>query len=76
VLTTTARLLKKEIILNDEAAATTADWLLVSRRTAYWKPEVIQRLQAGGGRQVVTRTRQGVWLSALWSFPRGSPKPN
>ena len=50
-----------------------AEWLVVSRRTAYWRPEIRERLRGGEGRPVAMRTRQGVWLAALWHFP--PPKP-
>ena len=37
---------------------------------AYWKPDLIARIASGSGHCVFTRSRQGVWLSALWHFPR------
>jgi 4-amino-4-deoxy-L-arabinose transferase-like glycosyltransferase len=60
---TTRRLLTKSIILADQDGASRTDWLIVSRREAYWSPEVRRRLAAD--RMVATRSRQGVWLSAL-----------
>jgi 4-amino-4-deoxy-L-arabinose transferase-like glycosyltransferase len=60
---TTRRLLARQIILADQDRAGRADWLVVSRRSAYWTPEVIARLARDP--KVATRTRQGVWLSAL-----------
>ena len=38
-LTTSRAMIRVPVILKDEDAATDADWLVVSRRTAYWKPE-------------------------------------
>jgi 4-amino-4-deoxy-L-arabinose transferase-like glycosyltransferase len=72
--TTTPRLLAGGIVLQDEDAASRADWLVVSRRTAYWNPAVRKCLRLGN--PIITRRRQGVWLSGLW-FRRGgsSPKP-
>ncbi len=67
-LTTTRAMIRIPVILKDEDAATDADWLVVSRRTAYWHPEWRRRL--AGGRLVALRSRQGVWLSALWQFPK------
>jgi hypothetical protein len=69
-LTTTSALVQKDVILQDDLAATQAEWLVISRRRAYWRPEFITRLHQGGGQLVSTRGRQGVWLSALWHFPR------
>ena len=42
----------------------------MSRRTAYWRPEIKKRLLAGEGQAVAMRSRQGVWIAALWHFPR------
>jgi 4-amino-4-deoxy-L-arabinose transferase-like glycosyltransferase len=69
-LTTTRALIQKDVILQDDQAASRAEWLVLSRRRAYWRPELVARLSQGGGQQVMTRRRQGVWLSALWHFPR------
>ena len=49
---------------------------LLSRRTAYWQPEIIQRLNRGEGRRIAVRSRQGIWLSALWHFPPTDPPPS
>ena len=68
-MTTTAPLLQREVILKDQDAAGNAEWLVVSRREAYWPEALKKRLASGGGRLVQTRARQGVWLSALWHFP-------
>jgi 4-amino-4-deoxy-L-arabinose transferase-like glycosyltransferase len=73
VLTTNRALVKREIILKDEDAGMYAEWLVLSRRTAYWRPEIRERLVRGGGVEVATRSRQGIWLSALWQFP---PRPH
>ncbi|QEH35060.1 hypothetical protein OJF2_36050 [Aquisphaera giovannonii] len=73
IVTTTAALLKRKIVLADEDAAATAEWVAVSRRRAYWKPDLAARLAGGRGRLVLARSRQGVWLSALWHFPPPAP---
>ena len=70
IMTTTGALVRRDVILQDDAAARRSDWVLVSRRRAYWKPELKTRIESGTGHCVVTRSRQGVWLSALWHFPR------
>ena len=44
----------------------------MSRRTAYWRPEIRRRLLGEDGQLVATRSRQGVWLAALWRFPARS----
>jgi 4-amino-4-deoxy-L-arabinose transferase-like glycosyltransferase len=73
ILTTTRRLVQREIVLQDEAAAAEAEWVIVSRRRAYWRPELVDRLESGSGTLVSTRSRQGIWLSALWHFPASGP---
>jgi 4-amino-4-deoxy-L-arabinose transferase-like glycosyltransferase len=62
-------LARREIILQDDAAANRSEWVVVSRRIAYWRPDLVDRLHRGGGRRVAARTRFGVELSALWHFP-------
>ncbi|MFO0891813.1 MAG: glycosyltransferase family 39 protein [Isosphaeraceae bacterium] len=77
ILTTTARLARKEVVLGDESAAGQAEWLIVSRRRAYWSPELVARIGRRDAVRVATRSRQGVWLSALWHFPgesSGTPR--
>jgi 4-amino-4-deoxy-L-arabinose transferase-like glycosyltransferase len=68
-LTTTANLVRRDVILHDENAAMTAEWLVVSRRRAYWRPALRDRLESSSGVRVFARRRQGVWLSAIWRFP-------
>ena len=72
ILTTNRALARRDIILSDEQEATRAEWLVVSRRTAYWRPEIMERLLGGEGQLVAKRSRQGVWIAAVWHFP--SPK--
>jgi 4-amino-4-deoxy-L-arabinose transferase-like glycosyltransferase len=69
ILTTNRALARRDVILSDEQEGTRAEWLVLSRRTAYWRPEVTERLRRGTGDQVAIRSRQGVWLAALWHFP-------
>jgi 4-amino-4-deoxy-L-arabinose transferase-like glycosyltransferase len=66
-------LARRGIILEDESAATGAEWVVASYRTAYWPSGWRERVERGGGQRVATRSRQGVRLSALWHFPRGGP---
>lgn len=75
ILTTTAALVRREVVLRDEDAAPKSEWLVVSRREAYWRPELAARLNQSEGTRVTTRSRQGVWLSALWHFPERSSHP-
>jgi hypothetical protein len=70
IRTTNRALARKDVILGDEQDGLKAEWLVVSRRTAYWRPEIEERLRLHGGRPVAVRTRQGVWLAALWHFAR------
>ncbi len=67
-IATTRRLARIPVVLADQDQAGRADWLVVSRRTAYWSPEVRDRLARGP--VVMTRSRQGVWLSALVAPPK------
>ncbi|MDR3638286.1 MAG: glycosyltransferase family 39 protein [Isosphaeraceae bacterium] len=69
LMSTTRRLVRREVLLRDEDVALSSRWVVVSRRSAYWKPKWRARLASGLGRRVAVRTRQGVWLSALWEFP-------
>jgi 4-amino-4-deoxy-L-arabinose transferase-like glycosyltransferase len=73
ILTTTAALVRRDVILLDDEAANKSEWVVVSRRRAYWKPDLIARLESGLGQRIFTRSRQGVWLSALWHFSRAGP---
>jgi hypothetical protein len=66
IRTTTRALFHRKIVLQDEAAAPSANWVVVSRRTAYWSREVRDRLARHP--PFATRSRQGVWLSGVWSF--------
>ena len=68
-------LARREIILQDEAAANRSEWVVVSHRTAYWRPDLVDRLHRGGGRRVAVRSRFGVELSALWHFPHDLDQP-
>jgi 4-amino-4-deoxy-L-arabinose transferase-like glycosyltransferase len=69
---TIRQLLTKGIVLGDQDQAAKADWLVVSRREAYWSPEVKQRVALD--EVIATRTRQGVWLSALLRHRPKDPK--
>jgi 4-amino-4-deoxy-L-arabinose transferase-like glycosyltransferase len=69
ILTTNRALARRDIILSDEQEGAQAEWLVVSRRTAYWRPEIRERLLGGEGQLVAMRSRQGVWIAALWHFP-------
>lgn len=68
---TTRRLARLPLVVADGDAAPRADYLLVSRRSAYWPEAVAGRLD--DDRWVATRSRQGVWLSALLARRRASP---
>jgi 4-amino-4-deoxy-L-arabinose transferase-like glycosyltransferase len=69
LLTTNRALAKAGIILQDEHEGLHAEWIVLSRRTAYWHTEITQRLDRPGARRIADRSRQGVWLSALWHIP-------
>ncbi|SIO60931.1 4-amino-4-deoxy-L-arabinose transferase [Singulisphaera sp. GP187] len=73
IASTTRAMGQRPVLLRDEDAALRAEWVVVSRRTAYWRPELQSRLREG--RSVFSRTRQGVWLSSLWHLPPPAPTP-
>ncbi len=60
---TTRRLIAIPLILGDQDQAARSDWLIVSRRSAYWTPEVRDRLANDPVEASVER--QGVWLAKL-----------
>lgn len=60
---TTRRLARIPVVIRDQEATGRADFLIVSRRSAYWTPEVRDRLARDP--VVLSRSRQGVWLSTL-----------
>jgi hypothetical protein len=64
IVSTTRAMARRSIVLQDEDAASLASWVVVSRRTAYWRPALRTRLARG--RCVFVRSRQGVWLSGIW----------
>jgi len=69
IATTTRSMAQRRLILGDQEAAPRARWLVVSRRTAYWPEGLRERL--GRGRLVAVRSRQGVWLSAVYDAGEG-----
>ena len=69
-------LARRDIILQDQAIASSAEWVVGSYRTAYWPSGWRERLESGGGQLVAVRSRQGVRLSALWHFPPGGQAPS
>lgn len=60
---TTRALARRGIGLADQNAIRSSEWVVVSRREAYWTPE-IRALVAGPPRFL--RMRDGVWLSGVW----------
>jgi 4-amino-4-deoxy-L-arabinose transferase-like glycosyltransferase len=66
IASTTRTMARRSILLRDEQHAERVRWLVVSRRTAYWRPFVPDRLARG--RVVFVRSRQGVWLSAIYEI--------
>lgn len=66
IASTTRAMARRGIILHDEDFAARADYLVISRRTAYWKPELRARLLRA--QPLERRSRQGVWLSGIWKL--------
>ncbi len=56
-------LARRKLVLQDEAGAETAEWLVVTYRTAYWN-DATRRFVASGD-VVLVRSRAGVKLSAV-----------
>jgi 4-amino-4-deoxy-L-arabinose transferase-like glycosyltransferase len=77
VLTTgfNRNLARRGIILQDDASVAESEWVVASRRTAYWAAAWRERRERGGGRLVATRSRLGVQLSELWQFPGDGARP-
>ena len=74
--TTTGPLVRREVVLQDESEIPRADWVVVSRREAYWSPELRRLLEAADpADRVMVRSRQGVWLSALLRVPAHRKAP-
>jgi 4-amino-4-deoxy-L-arabinose transferase-like glycosyltransferase len=69
IAVTSRPLARRSLVLGDQEDSAAAHWLVVSRRTAYWPPGFAERLVRG--RVVVSRERQGVWLSRLIEVPPG-----
>ena len=67
VATTTPAMARRDLILGDQETAPTARFLVVSRRSAYWSPQTQERIKRG--KIVFTRSRQGIWLSAIYAIP-------
>ncbi|MDB5352260.1 MAG: family glycosyltransferase, 4-amino-4-deoxy-L-arabinose transferase [Planctomycetota bacterium] len=63
IVATTRRLARRGIVLRDEDAVGRSEWIVVSRREAYWKPEIRALVIQPPVRLIV---RDGVWLSGLW----------
>lgn len=63
IATTRRAMARRRLVLADQEAAPSARWLVVSRRIAYWSPDLPRRLARG--RVVVRRSRQGVWLAEI-----------
>ena len=70
-IATTRRLARLPLIIKDADGAPTTDFLLVSRRSAYWSDLVRDRL--AHDEWIAVRSRQGVWLAAL--LVRRKPSP-
>ena len=67
VASTNRALARRSIVLGDQEAVPEARWVVVSRRTAYWRPDFRARL-APGGPSSSNAAGQGVWLSALYEL--------
>ena len=70
-IATTRRLARMPLVIEDGEQAATADFLVVSRRSAYWSDVVRDRLAKD--HWVAVRSRQGVWLAALLARRKPSP---
>lgn len=71
IASTTRAMARRPLLLGDQESAPQARWLVVSRRTAYWSKGLRERLSKG--RVIAVRTRQGVWLSAVYEVEPSAP---
>lgn len=60
---TTRAMARRDLVMADESAATTADWVVLYRRDAYWDLDTLSLILEP---PAYVRTRQGVWLSGIW----------
>jgi len=68
-IASTTRLMNQQgLHLKDQEVWKEADWLVVSRRSAYWPESLEARLASG--RELARRSVQGVWISSIWHAPR------
>ncbi len=64
---TTERLAAKSISVSNQEKATSANWVLIYRREAYWPAGL--REWIGSRPPILLRKCQGVWVSGLWRGP-------
>ncbi len=75
ILSTTRAMARNSVLLGDEETVARTSWVVVSRRSAYWRPDFRERF--AGAEVHFQRRRQGVWLSAIARFPpQGRPSRN
>ena len=70
---TSRELIGRRVVLDDEEKADSDDFLVVYRRSAYWKPEVRRLVE--GGEVVAENSRRGVWLARLIRRPNRGSSP-
>lgn len=70
----TPDLLARQVSLRPQEDRDQVAWWVVSRRTAYWPPDVARDLETRPPR--FTNARQGVWLSGIWQAPTRPAKGN
>lgn len=70
---TSEALAAKNVRLVSQESAPQAQWIVVSRREAYWPPELREWLRANP--PVRLRKCQGVWLSGIWMGPYSPRQP-
>lgn len=65
-MATSLALATRGIVIGDQQALEASEWVLISRRSAYWPPGLVRWLESP---PAAVRARQGVWLSGLWRRP-------
>ena len=73
IASTTRAMARKPVLLGDQEALARARWLVVTRRNAYWPPELGAVMKRG--RLVYQRRCGGVWLSAIYDLSRTDVPP-
>lgn len=71
---TPTSLLRRGVAIEDEQAAERADWVILWRRSSYWRPSILARIRRMD--LVAERRRDGVWLARVYRARKKGPGLN